>query len=68
MCPGFQQIFDTPCIICLIFPRASQLAFIGKLEARARLSNFEYEIKESRETNDHFKEAAYRNQDMSQQP
>ena len=63
-------------MICLIFASASQLALIGSLQARAKLSAFEYENKESRESNNHtkrsnwssFKEAPDRNPDMSQQP
>ena len=35
-------------MICLIFPSASQLPLIGQLQARAKLSAFEYENKESR--------------------
>ena len=34
-------------MIYLIFPSASQLACIGYLQARAKLSAFEYESKES---------------------
>ena len=30
-------------MICLIFPSASQLALIGQLQVRAKLSVFEYE-------------------------
>ena len=68
-------------MICLIFPSASQLALTGKpvrnyLQACAKLSAFECESKESRESNNHikipnwssFKGAPYRNPDMSQQP
>ena len=63
-------------MIFLIFPSASQLARIGYMQARAKLSAFEYENKESRESNSHikrwnwssFKEAPCRNPDMSQQP
>ena len=63
-------------MICLIFPIASQLALIGLLQACAKLSAFESENKESRESNNHtknsnwssFKEAPYRNPDTSQQP
>ena len=63
-------------MICIIFSSASQLTLIGSLQARAKLSAFEYESKESRESNNHTKrpnwssliEASYRNQDMSQQP
>ena len=62
-------------MICLIFPSASQLALIGYLQASAKLNAFEYESKESRESNKHtkrqnwlsFKEAPYRNEDTSQQ-
>ena len=61
--------------ICLIFPSASQ-HLTGEFQARAKLSAFEYENKESRESNNHnkrpnwssFKEAPYRNPEMSQQP
>ena len=42
-------------MICLIFPSASQLALISLLQARAKLSAFEYENKESRESNNHTK-------------
>ena len=38
-------------MICLIFPSASQLPLIRQLQARAKLSAFEYENKESREGN-----------------
>ena len=63
-------------MICLIFPSASQLALTGQLQARAKLSAYEYEYKESRESNNHtkrlnwlsFKEAPYRNPDTSPQP
>ena len=41
-------------MICLIFPSASQLT--GYLQARAKLSAFEYENKESRESNKHTKD------------
>ena len=49
---------------------------IPKLQANAKLSDFEYENKESRESKNHikkpnwssFKDAPYENQDMSQQP
>ena len=59
-------------MICLIFPSASQLALIG-LQTPIKLGAFEYENKESRESNNHtkrlnwssFKEAPYRNPDMS---
>ena len=55
--------------VCLIFPRASQLALIGELQARAKLSAFEYQNKASTEINNDtkrlhwssFKEAPYRN-------
>ena len=60
-------------MICLILSSASQLALIGKLQARAKLSASEYENKES---NNHairpnwssFKEAPNRNPHMGQQP
>ena len=58
-------------MICLTFPRASQLAFIGWLQERAKLSAFEYENKESHTKRlnwSSFKEAPYRNPDTSQQP
>ena len=63
-------------MICLIFPSASQLTLIGELQARPKLSAFEYENKKSLESNNHtkrlnwssFKESPYRNHDMSQQP
>ena len=64
-------------MICFIYSSASQLAlYIGQSQARAKLSAFEYENKESRESSNHikrsnwsfFKEAPYRNLDMSQQP
>ena len=32
-------------MICLVFPSTSQLALIGYLQARAKLSAFEYENK-----------------------
>ena len=69
--------FKRVCMICLIFPSASQLALISALQARAELNAFEYENKESRESNNNhtkrlnwssFEEAPYRNHDMSQQP
>ena len=58
----------------LIFPSVSQLALIGKLQARADLNTFEYENKESRESINNakrsnwssFEVAPYRNPDMSQ--
>ena len=37
-------------MICLTFPSESQLALIGQLQARAKLSAFEYENEESKET------------------
>ena len=60
-------------MICLMFPSASQLTL---KQARAKLSAFEYENKESRESNNctkrlncsSFKEAPYRNPDISQRP
>ena len=42
-------------IICLIYPRTSQLALTGTLQVLAELSAFEYESKESRESNNHTK-------------
>ena len=68
--------FSRGCIIYLIFSSASQLALIGQLQARAKLSAFKYENKVSIESNNctkrlnwsSFKEAPYRNPDMSQQP
>ena len=55
-------------MICLIFPSASQLALIGQLQVRAKLSAFEYGNKASSESSNHtkrlnwssFKEAPYR--------
>ena len=38
-------------MICLLFPSASQLALVGLLQAHGKLSAFEYENKESRESN-----------------
>ena len=74
--PDSIAYFTRVCMICLIFPSASQLALIGQMQARAKLSAFEYEKKVSRESNNHtkrpnwssFKEAPYRKPDMSQQP
>ena len=51
-------------------------ALIGQLQARAKLSVFDYENKERRESNNHtkglnwpsFREALYRHPNMSQQP
>ena len=42
-------------MIPLIFPNASQLVLIGKLQGRVKLSAFENENKESRESNNHAK-------------
>ena len=55
--------------VCLIFPRASQLAVIGELQAREKFSASEYQNKASTEINNDtkrlnwssFKEAPYRN-------
>ena len=57
-------------MICLIFPSASQSAPTGKLQARAKLSAFEYENQEGRGSSNHanwssFKETPYRNPDTS---
>ena len=35
-------------MICLIVPSASQLALVGQLQVRAKLSAFEYEKKKKR--------------------
>ena len=43
--PDSSKLFETPCMICLIFPSASQLTLIGLLQARAKLSAFENENK-----------------------
>ena len=43
--------FTRAYMICLIFPSASQLALIDLLQARAKLGAFEYENKESKESN-----------------
>ena len=42
-------------MICLMFPSASHLTGIGQLQARAKLSAFEYENKQSRENNNRIK-------------
>ena len=57
-------------MICFMFPSASQLALIDYLEAQAKLSAFEYENKESRESSNrskrpswsYFKYAPYRHE------
>ena len=51
--PDNENIFDSNAYfmrvytICVIFPSASQLTLIGQLQARAKLSDFENENKES---------------------
>ena len=56
-------------MIYLMFPSASQLALISLLQVRAKLSAFEYESKERRQSNSHTERLNLnRNPDMSQQP